>query len=120
MLMIGHPYSVELNLADMFSIQSDHLSYLRSLEGERDWLPYPVVPEPEPMHMWAYSDVGDLCFLVPKAEQWEVGIWRREGAWKESGVGFGDWLLRELRGEHGPGNLLRHLRLEPMQYQPQP
>lgn len=120
MLMIGHPRSVELNLNEMLSIQSDHLSYLRSLEGERDWLPYPVVPESNSMHMWAYSDVGDLCFLVPKPARWDVGIWMREGAWKESDMGFGDWLLRELRGDQGPVNLLRHLRLEPVQYQPQP
>jgi hypothetical protein len=115
-LMIGHPRSIELNLSEMLSIQSDQLEYLRSLDGEPDWLPYPVSPEANAMHMWGYSDVGDLGFLVPKAKHWAVGIWMREGEWHEVDADFSDWLIRELREQAGPASLLAHLRRGPAVY----
>jgi hypothetical protein len=108
-LNLGHPLSMQMNLMEITEIADWFVSWLSSLDGESDRIPYPIAPEPGGLFYWGNSSTGDECFLVPPSPggRWHVGIWYREGEWHESTLGFAEWLRDELEGREGPANLLK-------------
>ncbi|MFD8705857.1 hypothetical protein ACFV1W_25180 [Kitasatospora sp. NPDC059648] len=75
-LSVLHPQASEYTMIDLMNMRGP---LYQALVPNR--IPYDLYPRERGMVLWANTEEGDACFLIPRADgSWGIGVWFRQWA----------------------------------------
>ncbi|MFD7454291.1 hypothetical protein [Kitasatospora sp. NPDC059827] len=95
-LSVLHPQAPEYTMLDLMNAMGP---LYQALVPDR--IPYDLYPRERGMVLWANTQEGDACFLIPRADgSWGIGVWFRQwAAWEEYDQDVPSWLVGQVNGD---------------------